>query len=234
MLHGDFLKKVEETEKLKLTLSTRLFEEEFLTLFELDGMGKLSGDWKSKIIRCKECLVENLDFNSISETLENINFFIESWLTATTNKHIAIRGIYFCVSVLFIKIDYLMKDMAFKDEKEKMVILKDGFKYGRNDTKLIKQLIDVLKEPLREIFKVDSSALSAWVDKELDSEANTIISEYFAPNKSQGVLFELSKKYLEFAYSKTVIAPKSLDVSMKSPLLLLMDYFGFDRKRFND
>jgi hypothetical protein len=233
LLDGNFLQKLQKNQNLLTVLSTRFSEDEFLMLFDLDGMGKFVGGWKNKIEKAKSRLIETPTFSSITETLVDVHFFLSEILRNVQYLEVATRGFFYIISTLLIQLDFVLKELIFLDDKQRYTILKDGFKYGDNGLKLIKQLFTVINGPIETELNISGSAIAGWLDKELDSPNNEIFVEYFCNVRNAGHLFDQSKLFLDISMTKVFFDFQNLDKNM-DVLFVILDYFGVNRKHFFD
>jgi len=232
VLDGNFLAKISDKESFDEITKNRLSEEEFLALFDLNGMSKFMGDWRSKIQNSKSRLIEKSNFTTVSETLLDIKFFIEQTFLSTQNKETELRGVYFSISTLLIQLDFLSKDLTFEQENQKLVKIKSGIKYGENNLSFIKDIMKIIKSPLEDEFNINGDVITNWLDSELESDSVNMLSEFLASTSTSNKLFITGKYYLELSFNRSICSPKDIPSEYKSFLFILLDYFGFERKKY--
>ncbi|AMO54948.1 hypothetical protein [Endozoicomonas montiporae] len=127
VLDGLFLSKLSKSES---HFERRLSDEEFIELVQSYDLGKLDGDWKGKILACKSLLSNGLSFDTCNQWLNISKFFAEQVLTKPSRMETALRCFYFSLSLVAIGIDFILKELSFLDQQERIERLSEGFTYG--------------------------------------------------------------------------------------------------------
>jgi len=226
VLDGNFLNKIKEKYS-----DTRFTEEEFLSEIMKDSLGKLSGNWTEIVKQEKSSMLSSLDYSGCISSLENIRDFFEFSITMPLRKQSACRVSYLFISYYFIKLDYLLKDLAFYDNDSRKGLLDRGLKYGNFGEKGLQNVISTAKK----LAGLDGSQnLDSQILGEYDKLKTDILGEYFSKYDIVNKLFVFAKKFEDLAFSKTFENPNSLQLEFKSIISVLLDYFEIKRTTFFD
>ncbi|BCV39986.1 hypothetical protein [Shewanella algae] len=229
VLDGSFLSKLKSYEKVN---RTRLTEEEFTELLTADDLGKFDGDWSSQIAECRSLVVSGLDFDCFNLLLIKAKYFAEQVITNSFKSKLAARCLYLVVSYSLICIDYIYKDLAFREHDERHEMLLNGFLYGMSGIKRAQSIIDssvrLIEAYLPEVPSA-SSIIKAKFLEEVDSSNCSILADFFASNDVSRDSFPHAKQLEQAAYT---IVPQNLNrlsIEIKSLFGCLCDFWGISR-----
>jgi hypothetical protein len=233
VLDGAFLSKLRMTDEYTVQ---RLNEEEFNALLESYAYEKIDGNWKSRFRHCKSLLTKVLSFDSCNEWLSHAQFFAEQSSTKLKQREIALRCFYFICSLIAISIDYLMKELSFKEQSERKLLLIEGFTYGARGSIGMQKAINVAMNLVEQHVK-DGKEIAKGIKKSVDNEfkaMNTIIlGEYFSKNEVAKSLFGIAREFEHLSMQRSFIDHSSSTIELRSFLSCLLDYFQIDRVLFN-
>lgn len=226
VLDGNFLNKVKEKH-----LGSRFTEEEFIEEIMKDSLGKISGNWTDIIKSEKSSLLSSLDYSGCISSLENIRGFMEYSITMPQRKTSACRVSFLFISYFLIKLDYLLKDLAFYDNDARRDLLDKGMKYGNFGEKGLQNVITTAKK----LAGLDGSQnMNNQIMSEYDKLKTDILGEYFSKYDVVNKLFALAKQFENLAFSKSFENPNQLSLELKSIISVLLDYYEIKRSQFFD
>jgi hypothetical protein len=224
ILDGHFLNKVKDKKH-----EERLTEEELIDLIVSNEGLKNIQNWKEHLNTQKSSLLSSLDYSSCIDTLESIKQYFEHSIVLKQKQQAACRLVYLFISYFLIKIDYILKDLAFYDNDERRDRIDKGLKYGNFGESGLLSLIDTAKEitGLSGAKGVDDVIIAEY------GKLNTrILGEYFSKYEVGSVSFELAKYFESFAFSRDFIPPNSVRIEAQSLISVLLDYFEIGRMDF--
>ena len=232
VLGGRFLNKLE---KLDSTKEERLSEEELQHIVNNSTFGKIDGDWKGRLLQSKEQLSGGLSFDSINYWLEQGRFFAEQVIARPTNRELALRVLFRIIAFFTIGIDYVLKDLSFKEHSEKELALKSGFTYGNEGRSIIEDKINQSMKLLQQFGGISSSeagTIKSQVDKAFLTLPTGILGEFFANVNVARSLVDIARE-LDFA-SMSIAGPLSYNYSQLTRGLIgcLLDFWGIGRNQF--
>ena len=139
-----------------------------------------------------------------------------------------LRCLYVFLSHSLIILDYLLKDLAFLEQSAKEAILLDGFRYGNRGREGLKQTIALMSQLTRQKISINS------FKEEFESVETESLRDYFSKNEVANNVFNFARQFEDLAFVKTLTNPNSLEVNLKSILMLMLDYSNVQRKNFLD
>lgn len=232
VLDGIFLSKLSNTE----SELARLSDEEFLELIDMYSLGKLDGDWKGQISRCKSLLTQGLSFDACNKWLEVSRFFAEQILTKPTQIEVALRCFYYTLSLFAVGVDYLLKELSFVEHFERTEKLAEGFTYGSKGREGLNKMLG-LSLSLVEQFADEGQAISQQVKRKISDEFDSLpthtIAEYFAKGDVGRSLFNTARELELYAMSKEFKQYSDLSLDSRSLVSCLLDFWSIDRKDFS-
>lgn len=226
VLDGHFLNKVKGKNS-----KDRFTEEEFLSEIMKESLGRISGDWSEIIRNEKSSLLDSLDYSSCISTIENIKEFFEYSITLPQRKQSACRVSYLFISYFLIKLDYLLKDLAFYDNSARKELLDKGLKFGNFGEEGLQNVINTAKRltDLTGTQDIDNRIMSEYNELKTD-----ILGEYFSKYEVVNKLFIFAKQFESLAFKKVFDNPDAISVELKSIIGILLDYFKINRNEYFD
>jgi hypothetical protein len=232
VLDGTFLSKLSKTE----SSLTRLSDEEFIQAIDKYSLGKLDGDWKGQIVKCKSLLANGLTFDTCNQWLDVSRFFAEQILTKPSQTETALRCFYYTLSLLAVGVDYLLKELAFVEHLERIDKLAEGFTYGSKGKDGLNKMLS-LSLSLVEQFAVEGKSISRQVKSKISNEFESlptqIIAEYFAKSDVARSLFNVARELELYSMSKELRVHSEASIELRSLIGCLLDYWSIDRKEFS-
>ncbi len=228
VLNGNFLKKLQNIKSVIKLIDERIPEETLLNELSKFRDNNQIGNktWRDIYENCKSQLLTQLDFSGINALLPIINYFAESILTDVKKREIASRMLYLTSSQFLIMIDFIIKDIAFLEQKDREKKLSDGFKYGNLGKDGINKIVNIA------IQISGNKSTSSSVLKLLDNLQIRIFKEFFANTENGKNLFNWGKQFESIGYAKHFVNPMELEPPLKAIIAILLDYFEIDRKEF--
>lgn len=222
VLDGNFLSKLRSN-----SFPNRYSEEEITDRFSKHKSFKTfnNRDWRHILEDSKSRLLSELDFSGFNSALFNVKYFITKALTDIQRQEDAIRISYIIISHLLITMDYILKDVAFLDSKEKEKKLNEGLKFGNLGKEGVDRIISIA-------VQIAGNKSANTFLKSLDSESIDILKEFFSKNEHTKHLFTWARQFENLAYNKEFLSPEHIDSSLKSIVSLLLDFWGIERKKF--
>ena len=140
-------------------------------------------------------------------------------------KLFLIDHIVYDASSKIIIMDFILKDIAFLEQKDRESKLSIGLKYGN----LGKEGIDKIISMAMHISGVTSANT---IMKSLDSIPVDILKDFFSKNENAKKAFGWAKELSILAFSSTLIYPNEIESSLKGVLSVILDFLSIDRKTF--
>lgn len=222
VLDGSFLAKIRSG-----THTNRLTEEEIINKLSNHKSYKRfkNKDWRYIYESSKSTLLTEQDFAGFNKELVYLGYFIEKIMTDEQKREDAMRMVYIIISHLLIIIDYIIKDIAFLDNTQREKKLSDGLKFGN----LGKEGVDKIVSMAVQISGVKSASS---VMKSLENIPSDILKDFFSKNENAKNLFVWAKDFEEIGFTRELIIPDSIQISLKGVITLFLDFFGVERKKF--
>lgn len=133
--------------------------------------------------------------------------------------------VYVILAHTLIIMDFILKDIAFLEQKDRESKLSIGLKYGN----LGKEGIDKIISMAMHISGVTSANT---IMKSLDSIPVDILKDFFSKNENAKKAFGWAKELSILAFSSTLIYPNEIESSLKGVLSVILDFLSIDRKTF--
>lgn len=234
VLDGNFLTRLQGQLR---PMENRLANEELVASLDPDGLGKLRGDWQSKIELSKSRLLTHLDFSGCNTWLADASFFAEQAIVDSQRRDAASRLLYLTTAFFLVALDYIFRDLSFTEAAFKSQSLRDGFihgsigKAGLEETlsRTIAFIENYLPDGSKWSKQLRKSVLDAFEDVPAD-----VLKEFFSKEEISRALFGYAVKFEEAAYSRSFILPHDLDNDLKSVLGVLLDFSQIERRKFYD
>lgn len=222
ILDGIFLSKLRSSSHLN-----RLTEEELTSTFAKYKSYKTFGnkDWRYIYEESKSRLLSEQDFSGFNTALSNLSYFIDKIITDSQKREIATRMSYLIISHLLITIDFILKDVAFLDSKEKERKLSDGFKFGNLGRDGVDKIISIA-------VQISGNKSANAFLKSIESLPIEILKDFFSKNENAKNLFVWAREFERIGFNKQFLSPESLDSPLKGFISLFLDYLEIERKKF--
>ena len=234
VLDGTFLSKLTRPE---VFLNNRLSDEEFISEIEKYSLGKIDGDWKGQIVKCKSLLSKEIGFDECNQWLEVSRFFAEQILTKPSQLKVAIRCFYYSISLFCIGVDFVLKELSFLDHDNRVSKLVEGFTFGtkgRNGVVKMLSLSLSLVEQFAPEGKAISSQVRTKVMADFDSLPTNILGEYFSKAEVGKTTFSSAKELENLAMSRLFRTHSESSIEVRSVVGCLLDCWGISRKIFTE
>ncbi|MBS0041217.1 hypothetical protein KFE26_02675 [Shewanella sp. M16] len=234
VLDGTFLSKLTRSE---VFLNNRLSDEEFISEIEKYSLGKIDGDWKGQIVKCKSLLSKEIGFDECNQWLEVSRFFAEQILTKPSQLKVAIRCFYYSISLFCIGVDFVLKELSFLDHDNRVSKLVEGFTFGtkgRNGVAKMLSLSLSLVEQFAPEGKAISSQVRTKVMADFDSLPTNILGEYFSKAEVGKTTFSSAKELENLAMSRLFRTHSESSIEVRSVVGCLLDCWGISRKMFTE
>ena len=231
LLDGRFLSKL----KAKYgAIDDRFSDEEFYALIRSSKSDRLGVQWLDRLVAAKSRVLSDLNFNGCNSLLADVRYFAEQVRAVPHRQEVAIRLLYFTISLFLITLDFTSLDFAFEEKQDQLKRLIDGLRFGTAGAR-----------GAAKIFAVASGLLGAYADTKVPQREFTqmlkeqarelpveIIAEFAL--KSNRILFDLARSFENFAYQRQFAPAESLSSEHRAALGAALDFFGMDRKAFFD
>ena len=231
VLDGNFLNRIINREKKRV--KERFLEEELLKIFEDDSIGDLYGNWKKHYEENKSILLREQNFNTCNTFLLKIKTLIEFYITSG-GKETALRLLYLIISYFLISLDFSIKDINSKDEKQRYDIIMNNFLYGKDGKEESLKLINVSKKIISSLEPTLQSKLDT-LDSVINDQFNKIkadvLATYFSKHQNASKIFEEALGFERNGYAMSLVNLNELPQSQKSIVAILCDFHGIDRKK---
>jgi hypothetical protein len=233
VLDGRFLQRLSTSSP---SINSRLTDEEFRALLATDTLGKLDGDWISRMREAKCALAGGLSFDSFNFWLLQAHFFAEQVLSRHSRRELGMRCFYLLLSYAAVAVDFILRDLSFLEESEREKILRDGFIYGARGRTGTKNLIDAsigLLQQFTDRGAAVAQEIRARVEAEISSLPANIISQFFSRNDTGRALFEVAKELEALGMASSFHGHNSASVGARSLIGCLLDFWSIDRRAFS-
>lgn len=231
VLDGRFLQRLKVAAPDK---ESRITDEDFRNLL-LDDLGKLGGDWVSRIRAAKSVLAEGLSFDSCNYWMGVAHYFAEQLISRPQRRSVCLRCFYTVVSYAAIAVDFILRDLSFLEDVEREKILKDGFIYGSRGRAGTKGLIDTsigLIKQFTERGETLTTELRARVESSISAVPANILSQFFSRVDTGRTLFEVAKEFEALSMAKSMQGHAGSSIGARALIGCLLDFWSIDRKVF--
>lgn len=230
VLDGNFMKKLDSTERYT---TDRLNEEEFIGLLSDANKGELGSDWKKEYEEAKSNLINHLNFDGLNKILNRIKYFVELCCSGRSSEA-SNRALYSSISFFLVTLDYSIKDISYKDQKERATIISDGIRFGEKGKQKSEEIVAMSSALMSsfmnnddyDVAAIKSEVYSQFMDIPSDDLAN-----YLGSAKMMQRLLPMALEFEGCAYSRIFINPLSMSPELQSILGLICDFYSLDRKR---
>jgi hypothetical protein len=232
VLDGNFLRRLVTT--MGGELATRITEEEFRKLLNAYTLAVGAAGWSRRLQLAKSVVLDGLNYNSINFWLEEARYFAEQAITVQGHASTAMRALYLISSLIALAVDFVLKDLAFVEPKDKFNSIAEGLRYGESGRSGTKKIIDVATGLLERYASgggATASRVRQELQKELGSLPTDILAEYFGRGSTAQAIFAVARELEAAAHAKKFPEPSQLQPESQSLLGALADYWGIDRTR---
>jgi len=234
VLDGTFLSKLTKSEGF---LHHRFSDEEFMSEIDKYSLGKIDGDWKGQIIKCKSLLSKEISFDECNQWLEVSRFFAEQILTKPSQLNVAVRCFYYSLSLFCIGVDFVLKELSFSDHDNRVGKLVEGFTFGKKGRDGVTKMLSLslsLVEQFAPEGKTISSQVRNRVMADFDSLPTNILGEYFSKAEVGKTTFSSAKELESLAMSRQFRTHSESSIEVRSVIGCLLDCWGISRKVFTE
>ena len=221
VLDGHFLN---ELKSIKLE---RLSEEELFASLKVSKDVKITNDFPRRYENLKSLMIGPSDFSSANVLLAEIKYFAEQIIINPQRLTEAYRLFLCTISYFLILMDFLLRDMTFLSEQERIQKIDEGFKFGKLGKEGIERTLELAIN-----ISGQSTGLKARYMQQYDGLPVQILREFFSKSNNVSGLFAIAKNVENLAFNRNVKIPTQLETQEKSILFLLLDFLGIDRTKF--
>ena len=227
---GNFMSKLNSSERFA---DDRISENEFFALIDATASGKIGVPWKKSYEDSKSILLTALNFDGANNLLKKIGYFLKQYVT-NIEPSISLRLLYSVISYFLLNIDFLTKDISYKELSERQNYINNGIRYGEQGESKALDLISTSSKLVSSFGPgndINAKAIEKVVLEQYQSIPSELLSEYFSSNKILKNLFNQAKAFEKLAMSRELISPPNLNGEMQADLGLLSDFFNIDRRK---
>ncbi|WP_240775106.1 hypothetical protein [Pedobacter xixiisoli] len=232
VLDGTFLSRLVSSDN---STDDRLTDEEFSNAISSYELSKLDGDWKARLKFSKSLLSTGLSFDSCNKWLIEAKFFAEQSITKTNQHELALRCLYLICSFVAVSIDFVLKEISFQEQPERIMLIKDGITYGSRGnagvTKMINLAMGLVEQHAKD-GKLISQQVRNSVEHQFEQLNTGILAEYFSRSEVSRSLFSVAKELEKMAMNREFLSHHTASVETKGLLFCLLDYWGISRTYF--
>ncbi|MFY8298707.1 hypothetical protein AAEU28_08060 [Pseudoalteromonas sp. SS15] len=227
---GNFMTKLNSSERYS---THRVTENELFEIIENARCGEIDGDWKKKYITSKSTLLNELNFDGANHILKNVGYFLEQ-LSLGIAPEASLRLLYVSLAHFLLCIDYLTKDISYKEPKERHNFISNGIRYGEQGESKALDLISTSSKLISSFSlgtEISAKSIEKMVLQQYQTIPSELLAEYFSNTKVMKNLFSQAKAFESLAMRKELISPNSLEGELQADIGLLCDFFGLDRRK---
>lgn len=231
VLGGNVLKKINND----ILIDDRISEEEFQDQLKNSTFGKLDGDWKGRVSKCKALLSSPISFNTINYWLEEAGYFANQVVSRPKLQALAIRCLYIIISYICIGIDKISEELVYENEQTRYELLKNGFTYGNQGINKIKQNIEQSILMIKQYGNIDEfsgESVRNSIYNVLDTLGTGIVAEYFCKQEVLEGLMELAIEFEHMGMNRLDPTTFSGSPRCRSLVGCLLDFWQIDRVKF--
>jgi len=211
-----------------------LTEEGLVSSLDFASVVDSKTNWGKLYRECKQELLMNLDFNGFNRFLNHAKFAIDDYIASHNNSEPALRFLYISIAFLLIAVDFKSRHIAYLDSEERKNAFIEGFRYGEAGKKRADEILQTslaLAEHAGSTGLFTRNTLTVEIDRQLASFPAETLASYLSKTDIMKSLFDLGKQFHRKAFSSVLQVPKDLEPELKSIVGLLVDNYGFDRKK---
>jgi len=231
VIGGSVLKEIKE----KKLQEDRITEEEFQELLKNSTFGKIDGDWRGRIEKCKVLLSNTISFSTINYWMEEAKYFANQIISRPKVETIATRCLFIIISYICVGIDSISKEVIHQDKKNKYEFFINGFTYGNQGFERTKSSIEQSINMVKQYGgnnEFNGEVVRMNIYNEYNNLGTEIISDYFSNDNVLEKLVELAIEIEKLAMNKTEPNTFSGSTMQRSTMGCLLDFWAIDRNKF--
>ena len=230
VLDGAFMARLSKSLK---SHQDRITEEEFHSQIKKASLGKLGGDWLGMYSASKSRLLDCLSFDGINAWLDDCEYFMEQASTGGGESLVARRLLYLTTAKLLVAIDFMLAKNISADAASRAKILDDGFRYGSAGKGFSDRMSKMMSSIIGGVS--EEVGLGSAVENELKNQIKAVrahvLADYFSQNGVSNSLFDIAREFEASGFSSELQSPEKLSSSAQSILVIVADFYQFDRKK---
>lgn len=211
----------------------RLSEEEFLVAIcpvNAEEMGKAL---RQRYQSAKSRLLTQMTFDGCNLHLIGVQTCLNELLAYPGTRLSVRRVLYAMLSYVAVTVDYLMTKMEFTDPGMRKVAIETGLRYGNAGAHRLDGFIKIL-ESCKSQERQEDNEVIARIVKMLKAGAADLrvdmIAEFTTNLANNAGLLMLAIQFEACAFAVNCMPISALPYELKSFLLMLVDFYGLDRK----
>ena len=228
LLHKDFLERL----RGKIDTSSRISEEQFVGLVNLNKGHKFDGNWLETLADVKSTLVSLGSYQAFNKATAAFRFFSERSITRSQHREQAIRCAYVAAGIACVALDSALEHSLYEGARHRYKAISDGVRYGdlsdNRTQKSIRTVLDVISSGM-ENGQVIARQAEEVLDGLFSSIRAEIVAEYFSREHNASTLFSVAKELDDSAYAADFGSLKNLSTEAKSVLGVFCDYVEVKR-----
>lgn len=227
---GNFMSKLSSSERFSYQ---RLTENDLYDLITKSLSSDANSEWKKRYTTSKSKLLTDLNFDGANHQLRNIGYFLQQYATQV-EPAISIRLLYLSISFFLINIDYLTKDISYKEPKERHNFLSYGIRFGEQGRAKALNLISTSSKLVSSFLgseRIDARTIEQEVMRQYQGIPSDSLAEHFSNTRVMKNLFNQAKNFESLGMSVGLKLPQELDGELQADIGLLCDFFGIDRRK---
>lgn len=229
VLDGNFMNKLDSTERYT---DDRLNEELFLRILSESVVSNGDGEWKKDYERSKSNLINKLNYDGLNELLNKIRMYMEQ-LGSGHVSEACYRILYSSISFFLVTLDYSIKDVSYKDQKDRVNLITEGIRFGEKGRQKSEEVVAMSTALITSFMsrdECDTEAIKNEVYSQFMDISADDISSHFGSAKMLQRLLPIAIEIESFAFNKQFVYPSSMSSEIQSVIGLLCDFYSFDRK----
>lgn len=234
VLDGNFMSKLDSTTRYaeERLNEERLNEEDFLYILSQSISGKGESNWKKQYELSKSNLIYKSNYDGLNELLNRIKEYMEQICSGHASES-CYRVLYITLAFFLVTLDYTIKDVSYKDQKERAAIIEDGIRFGEKGRQKSEEVVAMSTAFMGSFMNANKSGPEE-IKNEVYAQFNSIpadyISNYFGTAKMMKRLLPLAIEIEVFAFNKHFLKPSCMSSEIQSVIGLLCDFHSLDRK----
>lgn len=230
VLDGSFMQKLGSTERYSMD---RLNEEEFLDLLSGGSSNSSRSDWRKQHEEAKSNLLIKLNFDGLNEFLNRTKYFLEQLCSGYADEA-CYRALYSSIAFFLVALDYVVRDVSYKNQQDRAVIISDGIRFGEKGKQKSEEIVAMASALTASFMKrgeSDTEAIKSEVYSQFMGIPADDLANYLCSTEMMKRLFPMAVEFEGYAYKRVLSAPLSMSSELQSIFGLLCDFFSLDRKK---
>jgi hypothetical protein len=211
-----------------------LTEEEFAVAVRPADAEEKAKEFQRRYEGAKKRLLTHFSFDGCNLHLLDIRKCMEDLTAYPGMAASARRMLYVLVSYLTVTLDHLLSKAAFTDLGACCREVELGLRYGSSGRNRLDEFSRIL-EGCRTADNEDANRVINGIIARLQAGATElrtdIVAEYSVRQVGPGKLLELGRAFEQVAYARECPSIAGLQTDLKSAIMMLVDFCGFDRTR---